>query len=70
MYFTNDRKITIKYLFDRFNFFIPDKSIVIADTGDSLFGALELNIQNQTEFLDSAHYLSMGFAVPASLERN
>jgi len=43
------------------------RSIVIADVGDSLFGALDLKIHGQTEFLSPAYYCSMGFAVPASI---
>jgi TPP-dependent 2-oxoacid decarboxylase len=59
------QKITIKHLFERLNFSIADDTIIIADVGDSLFGSLDLTIHNQTEFLSSAYYLSMGFAVPA-----
>jgi TPP-dependent 2-oxoacid decarboxylase len=59
------QKITIKHLFERLNFSITDNTIIIADVGDSLFGSLDLTIHNQTEFLSSAYYLSMGFAIPA-----
>jgi TPP-dependent 2-oxoacid decarboxylase len=52
-------------LFERLNFSITDNTIIIADVGDSLFGSLDLTIHNQTEFLSSAYYLSMGFAIPA-----
>jgi indolepyruvate decarboxylase len=62
-----DKRITINYLFGRLNSFITKSTIVISDTGDALFGSLDLNIKNQTEFLASAYYLSMGFAVPASI---
>ena len=60
-----DQKITIKHLFERLNFSITDNTIIIADVGDSLYGSLDLNIHKQTEFLSSAYYLSMGFAIPA-----
>jgi TPP-dependent 2-oxoacid decarboxylase len=40
---------------------------VIADVGDSLFGAADLFIRERTEFLSPAYYTSMGFAVPASV---
>src|SRR5437660_12727359 len=36
-----DQKITVKRLFERLNFSITDNTIVIADIGDSLFGALD-----------------------------
>jgi indolepyruvate decarboxylase len=46
---------------------ITDNVIVIADVGDSLFGALNLTIHGQTHFLSPAYYSSMGFAVPAAI---
>ena len=61
------QKITVKRLFERLNFSITDNEIVIADVGDSLFGALDLTIHGQTDFLSPAYYCSMGFAVPAAI---
>jgi TPP-dependent 2-oxoacid decarboxylase len=61
------QKMTVKRLFERLNLSITDNSIVIADIGDSLFGALDLNIHGQTDFLSAAYYCSMGFAVPAAI---
>ena len=61
------QKITVKRLFERLNFSVTDNSIVIADVGDSLFGALDLTIHGQTDFLSPAYYASMGFAVPAAI---
>ena len=52
-------------MFERLNFSITDNAIVIADVGDSLFGALDLTIHGQANFLSPAYYCSMGFAVPA-----
>jgi TPP-dependent 2-oxoacid decarboxylase len=62
-----NQKITVKRLFERLNFSITDNVIVIADVGDSLFGALDLTIHGQTDFLSPAYYSSMGFAVPAAI---
>lgn len=62
-----NQKITVKRLFERLNFFITKNTIVIADVGDSLFGALDLTIHGHTEFLSPAYYLSMGFAIPAAI---
>ncbi len=42
-------------------------NIVIADIGDSLFGATELVAREQTDFLSPAYYASMGFGVPATV---
>ena len=40
---------------------------MIADIGDSLFGAADLSMSRRTEFLSPAYYTSMGFAVPAAV---
>lgn len=61
------KKITINRLFQRLNTFLKDDMIVLADVGDALFGSTDLIIHLGTEFLSSAYYASMGFAVPASI---
>ncbi|MGE5634266.1 MAG: alpha-keto acid decarboxylase family protein [Deltaproteobacteria bacterium] len=64
---TSNEKITVNGLFTILNSFITAENMVIADVGDSLFGGLDLFIHKGTEFLSPAFYLSMGFAIPASL---
>jgi len=59
--------LTVKALFQRLNDFITERMVVIADIGDSLFGAADLTIRRRTEFLSPAYYTSMGFGVPAAL---
>jgi indolepyruvate decarboxylase len=63
----NKQFSAVKRLFERLNFSITDNTIVIADVGDSLFGALDSTIHGQTDFLSPAYYCSMGFAVPAAI---
>jgi len=62
-----DAPLTVRRLFARINEFLRPGMAVIADIGDSLFGAIDLTIHGQTEFLSDAYYTSMGFAVPASI---
>ncbi|HZD34793.1 MAG TPA: thiamine pyrophosphate-binding protein [Nitrososphaeraceae archaeon] len=62
-----NQKITVTRLFECLNSAITDNTIVITDVGDSLYGALDLIIHQQTEFLSPAYYLSVGFAVPAAI---
>ena len=62
-----NRKITIRRFFSRINELLDEDNVVIADIGDSLFGAADLTIHRRTEFLSPAYYASMGFAVPAAL---
>ena len=59
--------LTVSRLFQHLNEFISDELTVIADVGDSLFGAVELEIHQHTNFISPAYYTSMGFAVPASV---
>lgn len=59
--------ITVERLFQHLNEFISDELTVIADVGDSLFGAADLRIHQHTNFISPAYYTSMGFAVPASV---
>jgi len=61
------RKITVKRLFERLNWALEDNTVVIADVGDALFGGLDLITHRRTEFLSPGYYLSLGFAVPASI---
>lgn len=62
-----DTPITVCRLFEILNSFIVADMVVIADIGDSLFGAIDLKIHQRTDFISPAYYTSMGFAVPASV---
>ena len=46
---------------------LDEKSVVVCDTGDALLGAIGLRTAKRQEFIADAYYLSMGFAVPASI---
>lgn len=61
------KRLTVKRLFQRLNWFLKDNTIIISDVGDALFGSIELCIYRNAEFLSPAYYTSMGFAVPASI---
>ena len=63
----NPAALTVKRLFERLNSYLSADTIVVADVGDALFGALDLYIRQRTEFLSPAYYASMGFAVPAGI---
>ena len=62
-----DAIITTSRLFSRINALLDENMVVVADVGDCLFGAAELAIYRDTEFLSPAYYTSMGFAIPASV---
>jgi indolepyruvate decarboxylase len=61
------RDVTIRRLFQRLNSFLDANTVVVTDVGESLFGAADLFIHRGTEFLGTAYYASMGFAMPASI---
>lgn len=62
-----DDKITVRRLFQRINCMLDEDMVVVADVGDSLFGAADLSIYRHTEFISPAYYTSMGFAIPAAV---
>jgi indolepyruvate decarboxylase len=59
--------MTTARLFTRLDCMLDREMTVIADIGDSLFGASDLKMGRQTEFISPAYYTSMGFAVPAAV---
>jgi indolepyruvate decarboxylase len=59
--------MTVRRFFERLNLFLEPRDVVVADIGDSLFGAADLVIRDRTEFISPAYYTSMGFAVPAAI---
>ncbi len=59
--------ITVRRMFDAINSNLTSDMVVVADVGDALFGAMDLVIRSNTEFLSAAYYASIGFAVPASI---
>jgi TPP-dependent 2-oxoacid decarboxylase len=62
-----DRPITVAALFHQINAFLEDNMVVIADPGDTLFGAADLYIHDGAHFIAPAYYCSLGFAVPAAI---
>ena len=62
-----EQPVTNASLFAYIDSILDDEMVVIADVGDSLFGASDLTIHKHTEFISPAYYTSMGFAVPAAL---
>jgi indolepyruvate decarboxylase len=46
---------------------LDENCCVVSDVGDGLFGAVGIRTSKRAEFIAPAYYLSMGFAVPASI---
>jgi TPP-dependent 2-oxoacid decarboxylase len=61
------RPMSIARLIGRLNEGLSPDMMVVCDTGDCLFAAVEMRVHARTEFLASGFYTTMGFAVPAAL---
>lgn len=61
------KAITIKRLFDRMSHFIKSNSIVVAETGVSLFSAAEMLMPDGATFIGQTFYGSIGYTVGATL---
>jgi TPP-dependent 2-oxoacid decarboxylase len=61
------KSLTIKRFFDRMSHFIKDNSIVIAETGVSLFSAAEMLMPEGATFIGQTFYGSIGYTVGATL---
>ncbi len=60
-------KISTATLFARLGECLDESCAVIADPGDALFGSIDLPIQSSINFISSAFYASLGFAVPGAI---
>lgn len=62
-----DNELSIADFFRVLALNLGENNTVICDTGDALLGAIGLRTAKRNTFLSDAYYLSMGFAVPASI---
>jgi indolepyruvate decarboxylase len=63
----HDQPISVSRLIACLNGALTPDMLVVADVGDSLFGALDLRIPAAGGFLSGVYYSNMGFAVPAGV---
>lgn len=61
------RKLTVSRVMKRINAFIGKDTTVIAETGDSIVAAADLVMHHDVGFIGQAFYLSIGYALPATL---
>ena len=59
--------VTLQGVFRHLDTLLDEKTLVIADVGESLFASVDLRVHRRFEFLSPAYYTSMGFAVPAAI---
>jgi len=63
----NNKKLCVQRIFDRIAHFIPENSIVIADTGQSMFSTAETLLPKGSTFIGQIFYGSIGYSVGATL---
>lgn len=63
----SDENITTKRLFELIDSVLDKNMAIVADIGDSLFGAADLTVHHRNHFMSPAFYTSMGSAVPGAL---
>ena len=61
------QKLDAESFFRILSLTMQEDATLVCDTGDALLGAIGIRTQNRSNFLSDAYYLSMGFAVPASI---
>ena len=61
------RALTMIDIFRILSTHLDNRCCVIADIGDAIFGAVGIRSARQAQFIAPAYYMSMGFAVPASV---
>ncbi|HEY3664030.1 MAG TPA: thiamine pyrophosphate-binding protein [Chthoniobacterales bacterium] len=59
--------LTVVEFFRILSLHLDENCCVIADIGDAIFGAVGVRSERQAQFIAPAYYMSMGFAVPASI---
>ena len=62
-----EQKMSVERLFQRLESWFDENTFVIADTGDPVFASADIAMPRATEFMSSAYYATLGFAVPASI---
>lgn len=62
-----NKKLTTERLFAKINSILEEDTVIVADVGDALLGSSDLTLPHYGTFYGPAFYLSMGFAIPASL---
>jgi indolepyruvate decarboxylase len=62
-----ETKLTTNRLFQKIDSILDRDMGIVADIGDSLFGAGDLTVHHSHQFLSPAFYTSMGSAIPGAL---
>lgn len=59
--------LTYKRFYERINRFLDHRSLVLADTGDSICAAAQLYLPQGSRYICQGYYMSIGYTLPAAL---
>jgi indolepyruvate decarboxylase len=59
--------LTTGRLFHKVNSVLSKALCIVADPGDAMFGAIDLSVHDGADFLATAFYATLGWAVPAAI---
>jgi len=62
-----DQPVGVERLMAAIEAVLPAEATVLADPGDALFGAADLRLMEDSHFLASSFWASLGFALPAAV---
>lgn len=62
-----DAALRVPRFYDRINRYIDSNTIVVAESGDAVFATSELYIKGSENYVSQSYYLSIGYALPATL---
>lgn len=63
----SDARITTSRFFEKLNSILTENMAIVADIGDALFGATDLQVHHRNTFLSPAFYTSMGTSIPGAI---
>lgn len=61
------QKLTVRRFYRRMHTFLDGRSVVLGDSGDSIFNVATLYLPRGAVCIDQAFYLSVGYSVPGAL---
>lgn len=62
-----DRTLRVPRFYERMKHFIERGMVLLAETGDAMFAASEIYIEEPENFLSQAYYVSIGYCLPGTL---
>ncbi len=62
-----DRPLRVARFYERIKRFVDRDLVLLAETGDAMFAASEIYIEQAENFISQAYYLSIGYCLPATL---